>query len=294
MARFKDIVEFIRELYGGQEFVPLHEPRFSGNEKKYVQECIESTFVSSVGAFVDEFEKQFAKFTGSKYAIATVNGTAALHTALLLAGVSREDEVITQPLTFVATCNAISYIGAHPVFVDIDKETLGLSPEKLKEFLSQNTEVINGECVNKTTKRIIKAVVPMHTFGLPTKINELMGVCKEYSISLIEDAAESLGSYNEGKHTGTFGLLGAFSFNGNKIITTGGGGMVVTDNEELAKKAKHMTTTAKIPHSWEYDHDMVGYNYRLPNLNAALGCAQMELLPKFLKRKRQLLSLIHI
>lgn len=288
MARFKDIVEFIRELYGGQEFVPLHEPRFSGNEKKYVQECIESTFVSSVGAFVDEFEKQFAKFTGSKYAIATVNGTAALHTALLLAGVSREDEVITQPLTFVATCNAISYIGAHPVFVDIDKETLGLSPEKLKEFLSQNTEVINGECVNKTTKRIIKAVVPMHTFGLPTKINELMGVCKEYSISLIEDAAESLGSYNEGKHTGTFGLLGAFSFNGNKIITTGGGGMVVTDNEELAKKAKHMTTTAKIPHSWEYDHDMVGYNYRLPNLNAALGCAQMELLPKFLKRKRQL------
>ncbi|NAY91648.1 LegC family aminotransferase [Muricauda sp. JGD-17] len=288
MAKFKNIIEFIRTLYGGQEFVPLHEPRFLGNEKKYVQECIDSTFVSSVGAFVDGFERQVAEFTGSKYAVATVNGTAALHVALLLVGVERDDEVITQPLTFIATCNAISYIGAHPVFVDVDKETLGLSPQKLKQFLSQNTEVVNGQCINKTTKRKIKAVVPMHTFGFPAKIDELMSVCSEYNLSVVEDAAESLGSYYKRKHTGTFGLLGAFSFNGNKIITTGGGGMIVTDDEALAKKAKHMTTTAKIPHAWEYDHDMSGYNYRLPNLNAALGSAQMELLPEYLSKKNKL------
>ena len=288
MARFNKSIEFIRELYGGQAFVPLHEPRFLGNEKKYINECIDSTFVSSVGAFVDDFEKKMAEFTGAKYAIATANGTAALHIALLLAGVTQEDEVITQPLTFVATCNALSYIGAHPIFVDVDKDTLGLSPEKLKHFLKQNTEMTHGECINKTTKRKIKAVVPMHTFGFPTRIDALKAVCDEYNIALVEDAAESLGSYYKGKHTGTSGLLGAFSFNGNKIITTGGGGMIVTDDEALAKKAKHITTTAKKPHAWEYDHDMIGYNYRLPNLNAALGCAQMELLPKYLERKNKL------
>ena len=288
MARFNKSIEFIRELYRGQAFVPLHEPRFLGNEKKYINECIDSTFVSSVGAFVDDFEKKMAEFTGAKYAVATANGTAALHIALLLAGVTQEDEVITQPLTFVATCNALSYIGGHPIFVDVDKDTLGLSPEKLKHFLEQNTEMIHGECINKTTKRKIKAVVPMHTFGFPTRIDALKTVCDEYNIALVEDAAESLGSYYKGKHTGTFGLLGAFSFNGNKIITTGGGGMIVTDDEALAKKAKHITTTAKKPHAWEYDHDMIGYNYRLPNLNAALGCAQMELLPKYLERKNKL------
>lgn len=287
---YKDTIDFIKGLYNTNQFIPLHEPRFVGNEKKYLIECIDSTFVSSVGKFVDQFEADVAKFTGAKYAIATVNGTAALHIALLMAGVKQNDEVITQPLTFIATCNALSYIGAKPIFVDVDRDTLGLSPEKLAHFLDNNTEMVHGECVNKTTKRKIKAVVPMHTFGLPININALTEVCEKFNIKVVEDAAESLGSYYKGKHTGTSGLLGTLSFNGNKTITTGGGGMILTNNEELAKKAKHITTTAKIPHRWDFEHDMIAYNYRLPNLNAALGCAQMESLSSHIKNKRELAS----
>ncbi|WP_373516306.1 LegC family aminotransferase [Pricia sp.] len=280
------LISFIREIYGADGFIPLHQPRFIGNEKKYLNECIDSTFVSSVGKFVDLFEDKVAHFTGARYAVATVNGTAALHMALLLAGVENDDEVITQPLTFIATCNAISYIGAHPLFVDVDRDTLGLSPEKLEDFLSENTEMVNGKCINKKTKRTIKAVVPMHTFGLPVRIDELLIVCRKYHLEMVEDAAESLGSYYKGRHTGTFGQLGTLSFNGNKTITTGGGGMILTNDENLAKRAKHITTTAKIPHQWDFEHDEVAYNYRLPNINAALGCAQMETLPKFLENKR--------
>tara|TARA_R110001632_G_scaffold132368_2_gene246815 strand:- start:1908 stop:3047 length:1140 start_codon:yes stop_codon:yes gene_type:complete len=288
---YNDTINFIKELYNTNDFIPLHVPRFIGNEKKYLNECIDTTFVSSVGKFVTQFEDEVAHFTGAKYAIATVNGTAALHIALLMAGVEQGDEVITQPLTFVATCNALSYIDAHPVFIDVDRETLGLSPNKLEHFLANNTHQVNGICVNTTTKRKIKAVVPMHTFGLPMHIEDLIIVCKKYNLEIVEDAAESLGSYYKGKHTGTFGLLGAFSFNGNKTITTGGGGMIITNNEELAKKAKHITTTAKIPHRWEFDHDMIAYNYRLPNINAALGCAQMESLTQFIYNKRELAAL---
>jgi aminotransferase in exopolysaccharide biosynthesis len=288
---FKETISFIRELYNTTDFIPLHEPRFVGNEKKYLNECIDSTFVSSVGKFVDQFEVEVAKYTGAKYAVATVNGTAALHIALQIAGVERDDEVITQPLTFVATCNALSYIGAHPIFVDVDKNTLGLSPEKLEHFLINNTEIINGKCINKSTKRTIKAIVPMHTFGLPVHINELLEVCEKYNLEMVEDAAESLGSFYNGRHTGTLGLLGTLSFNGNKTITTGGGGMILTNDHILAKKAKHLTTTAKTPHRWEFSHDAIAYNYRLPNINAALGCAQMESIEKLIKSKRELASL---
>ncbi|WP_296381624.1 LegC family aminotransferase [Winogradskyella sp.] len=284
----KDIIKFIRDIYKTEEFIPLHEPRFRGNEKKYINECIDSTFVSSVGKFVDQFEASVSEFTGAKYAIATVNGTAALHIGLLLADVQSNDEVITQPLTFVATANAISYCNAHSIFVDVDMDTMGLSPEKLSDFLKLNTELINGNCVNKTTKRIIKAVVPMHTFGLPTRIDEIVDICNKHHINVVEDAAESLGSYHKNQHTGTFGLVGTLSFNGNKTITTGGGGMLITNDEALAKKAKYITTTAKVPHQWDYNHDLIAYNYRLPNLNAALGCAQMESLPEFLKSKQKL------
>tara|TARA_B110000114_G_scaffold173855_1_gene201828 strand:- start:7611 stop:8750 length:1140 start_codon:yes stop_codon:yes gene_type:complete len=284
----KDTINFIRELYNTDSFIPLHEPRFLGNEKKYLEECIDSTFVSSVGKFVDQFEIEVAKFTGAKYAIATVNGTSALHIALLMAGVSKNDEVITQPLTFIATCNAISYIGAQPIFVDVDKETLGLSPEKLDHFLKHNTKIINNQCINKVTKKIIKAVVPMHTFGMPIRMDDMRAVCEKYKLNIIEDAAESLGSFYKNQHTGTFGLLGTLSFNGNKTITTGGGGMIITNDESLAIKAKHITTTAKKPHVWDFEHDMIGYNYRLPNLNAALGCAQIENLSTVLLEKRNL------
>nr|WP_040460383.1 LegC family aminotransferase [Galbibacter marinus] len=285
---FDDIIEFIRGTYKTEEFIPLHEPRFIGNEKKYLNACIDSTFVSSVGKYVDQFEEEVQKFTGASYAVATVNGTAALHIALLLADVDSNDEVITQPLTFVATCNALSYIGAHPVFVDVDKDSMGLSPEKLENFLSKNTEIKNGFCINKVSKRKIKAVVPMHTFGHPARTEEILQVCNKYHLRLIEDAAESLGSYSDGRHTGTLGLCGTLSFNGNKTITTGGGGMIITNDNALAKKAKHITTTAKIPHRWDFEHDMLAFNYRLPNLNAALGCAQMENLPMFIESKRAL------
>ncbi|QDM00875.1 LegC family aminotransferase [Aliarcobacter butzleri] len=282
------IVDFIKETFKTQEFIPLHEPRFVGNEKKYLNDCIDSTFVSSVGKYVDTFEKEFAKTVGSKFAIATVNGTAALHISLLLADVKKDEEVITQPLTFIATCNAISYIGAKPIFVDVDLDTMGLSSKSLKNFLETNCEVIDDKCINKATNRQIKACVPMHTFGHPCKIDEIKEICDSWNITLVEDAAESLGSYYKNKHTGTFGKIGAFSFNGNKIITSGGGGVIVTDDEGLAKRAKHITTTAKIPHPYEYVHDEIGYNYRLPNINAALLVAQLEQLEKFLVSKREL------
>ena len=285
---FENIISFIQVVYKTKNFIPLHEPKFIGNEKKYLNECIDSTFVSSVGKFVDEFEEKIASYTSAKYAIATSNGTSALHISLLLADVGWDNEVITQPLTFVATCNAISYCGAKPLFIDVDRETMGLSPISLKEFLENNTTVINQQCVNNTTGKVIKACVPMHTFGHPCKIDEIKDFCDQYHIVLIEDAAESLGGFYKNRHTGTFGKMGVMSFNGNKIITAGGGGCIITDDEDLAKKAKHLTTTAKVPHKWEYAHDMVGYNYRMPNLNAALLVAQLESLDNFIDKKRKL------
>lgn len=289
IQKCKNIVEFIQELYQTKELIPLHEPRFLGNEKKYLNEVIDSTFISSVGKFVNQFENMVAEFVGSKYAVATSNGTSALHVALKLAGVDENSEVITQPLTFVATANAISYCGAKPIFVDVDIDTMGLSATKLKEFLEEfSTKDENGFCINKTTKKIIKACVPMHTFGHPCKIDEIVEICDEYNIIVVEDAAESLGSYYKGHHCGTFGKLGVFSFNGNKIITCGGGGMIVTDDEVLAKRAKHITTTAKVPHPYEYIHDEIAYNYRLTNLAAAVGVAQMQNLEIYIKKQREL------
>jgi perosamine synthetase len=285
---FENVINFIQETYKTKDFIPLHEPRFIGNEKKYLNECIDSTFVSSVGKFVDKFEDKIASYTGAKYAIATSNGTSALHIALILANVESDDEVITQPLTFVATCNAISYCGAKPIFVDVDKDTMGLSPSALKEFLEKNTIIKNQQCVNNKTGRVIKACVPMHTFGHPCRIDKIRDICDQYHIAVVEDAAESFGSFYKGKHTGTFGQIGVMSFNGNKIITAGGGGCILTNNEVLAKRAKHITTTAKESHKWEYSHDMIGYNYRMPNLNAALIVAQLEQFDKFLLCKREL------
>ena len=286
---YQNVVDFIQETYKTKEFLPLHEPRFIGNEKKYVNEAIDSTFVSSVGKYVTQLEEMVAKFAGTKYAIATSNGTSALHIGLKLVGVDENSEVITQPLTFIATANAIAYCNAQPIFVDVDKETLGLSAEKLKAFLEKFTYINDHqECINKKTKKVIKACVPMHTFGHPCKIEEIVALCDKYHIAVVEDAAESLGSYYKGKHTGSFGKIGIFSFNGNKIITTGGGGMIVTDDEVLAKRAKHITTTAKVPDPYEYIHDEIGYNYRLTNLSAALGVAQMENLDFFIKKQREL------
>jgi len=273
---YENVIAFIQKAYDTTEFIPLHAPVFFGNEKKYLNDCIDSTFVSSVGKYVDKFEQMVAEYTGAKYAIATVNGTAALHIALKLAGVDENSEVITQPLTFIATCNAISYCNATPVFVDVDKDTMGLSPESLSVFLQVETQQKNGVCYNRTTGKKIAAVVPMHTFGHPCRIDELAKICNEHNIVLVEDAAESLGSYYNNQHTGTFGKISVFSFNGNKTITTGGGGMIVTNDEAIARHAKHLTTTAKVHHEYEYIHDETGYNYRLPNINAALGCAQME------------------
>ena len=286
----KKIVDFIQNTFNTTAFIPLHEPRFVGNEKKYLNECIDSTYVSSVGEFVDRFEKDFATYVGAKHAVAVVNGTAALHLALLIADVEKDDEVITQALTFVATPNAISYTGAKPIFLDSDLDTLGLSPDALSNFLEKNCELVDAQCVNKTTRKVIKACVPMHTFGHPCKIDEIVKICKKWHIEVIEDAAESLGSTHKAKHTGTFGNLGVFSFNGNKIITAGGGGVIVTDDETLAKRAKHLSTTAKISHPFEFDHDEIAYNYRMPNINAALLCAQLENVDMFLKSKRLLAS----
>jgi len=286
---FEAFVQFVRDMYGTHDFIPLHKPCFMGNEKKYLLDTIDSTFVSSVGAFVDEFERKIADYTGIDYAVATVSGTSALHTALLLAGVEQEDEVISQSLTFVATCNAIRYCGASPVFVDVDKRTLGLSPDSLAEFLETHCEIRNdGFCWNKGSKKIIRACVPMHTFGFPVHLDEIKKLCDTYNITLVEDAAESLGSYYKKQHTGVTGSFSVLSFNGNKIMTCGGGGMILTKDKELAAKAKHLTTTAKVPHKWAFEHDEVGYNYRLPNLNAALGVAQLEQLPVFVRSKREL------
>ena len=286
-SMYNNITTFIHNLFGTDEFVPLHAPLFIGNEKKYLAECIDTTFVSSVGKFVDRFEELVACYTGSKRAVVCVSGTNALHMGMLLVGVERDDEVLTQALTFIATCNAISYIGAHPVFLDVDRDTLGLSPLAVKRWLSGHAEVRNGQCYNKKTGRRIKACVPMHTFGHPMKIDELSAVCNEYHIELVEDAAESIGSFYKGRHTGTFGRVGAISFNGNKTITTGGGGMLLFQDEELGRLAKHLTTQAKVPHRWAFVHDHIGYNYRMPNINAALGCAQMENLDRYVSNKRE-------
>jgi len=282
------VINFIKSIYKKIEFIPLHEPKFIGNEKKYLNECIDSTFVSSVGKFVDKFEDTIAKYTGAKFSIATSNGTSALHISLILANVSKDCEVITQPLTFVATCNAISYCNAKPVFIDVDKDTMGLSPTALKNFLKKNTIIKNNKCINIKTNKVIKACIPMHTYGHSCKIDKIKEICDEYNIFLIEDAAESVGTFYKNKHTGTFGKLGTLSFNGNKIITSGGGGCIITDDEYLAKKAKHITTTAKITHKWDFNHDVVGYNYRMPNLNAALLVAQLEKLDNFIIDKRNL------
>ena len=284
---YKKITDFIHDLYGGGDFIPLAVPVFIGNEKKYLNECIDTTFVSSVGKFVDRFEEDTARYTGCKRAVVCVSGTNALHMSLILAGVERDDEVLTQALTFVATCNALSYIGAHPVFIDVDRDTMGLSPAAVREWLAKNSEQKNGECYNKRTGRRVKACVPMHTFGHPVHLDELVEVLDEFHIELVEDAAESIGSLYKGKHTGTFGKVGALSFNGNKTITTGGGGMMLFNDEELGAFAKHITTQAKIPHRWEFRHDHIGYNYRMPNINAALGCAQLEHIEEYVASKRE-------
>lgn len=315
---YSKTIDFIKSVYGNKEFTPLAVPVFQGNEKKYLNECIDTTFVSSVGKFVDRFEEDMAKYTGAKKAVVCVSGTNALHMSLLLVGVKQDDEVLTQALTFIATCNALSYIGAHPVFIDVDKSTMGLSPDAMKEWLHANAEVRevkNGSksdilsqteyptpqypsnlsnsseptkaCFNKKTGRRVKACVPMHTFGHPVRIDEIAAICKEWHIELVEDAAESIGSTFKGQHTGTFGKIGAISFNGNKTITTGGGGMMLFNDEELGAYAKHITTQAKIPHRWEFRHDHVGYNYRMPNINAAMGCAQLENIDKYVASKRK-------
>ncbi len=285
---YKTITDFIKHTYNTPPPINLHEPRFIGNEKKYLAECIDSTFVSYVGAFVTSFEDSVKAFTGSKYAVAMTNGTLALHLALRVCGVLPEDEVITQALTFVATANAISYIGAHPIFLDSDLDTLGLSPEKLLTFLKNETQKKeDGNTYNKKTGRRISACVPVHVFGHPARIADIVRICADYNLVVVEDAAESLGSFYQSQHTGTFGLASVLSFNGNKTITTGGGGMLLTNDEMIATSAKHLSTTAKIPHPWAFEHDEIGYNYRMPNLNAAVGCAQMETLDLFLSKKRE-------
>ena len=280
-------VELALEIFG-DHFIPLHRPVFEGNERQYLFDCIDSNFVSSVGPKVTDFEKMVADYTGSKYAVATVNGTAALHVAIELSGVKPGDEVISQALTFIATCNAITYAGAKPLFIDVDIDTMGLSPTALRIFLEENAEKRPEGTFNKSSGKRISACVPMHTFGLPCRIEEIASICNDWNIALIEDAAESLGSYVGDRHTGTFGEMATLSFNGNKVITTGGGGMIISDDADLAKRAKHITTTAKVPHSYEFVHDEIGYNYRMPNLNAALGCAQMERLDDFLAIKNKL------
>lgn len=282
------IVEFVRDIYKTDQFIPLHAPTFNGNEMAYVSETIQSTFVSSVGKFVDDFERKIEVYTHSPKAVATVNGTAALHAALYMAGVERGDLVLTQALTFVATCNALYHMGAEPIFIDVSKVSLGLCPKAVETYLEQHAVLDERGCVHKQTGQRIRAVVPMHTFGHPVELDELIAVCLKWNLALVEDAAESLGSFYKGKHTGTLGEFGAVSFNGNKIITTGGGGIVLCRDAEAGAHTKHVTTTAKVPHPYEFYHDEPGFNYRMPNLNAALGCAQMEVLPIFLEQKRKL------
>jgi perosamine synthetase len=280
------ICESIRNVVGKDSFIPLHTPFFEETEEKYVVDCIRSNFVSSVGEYVDKFEKAIREYTKTKYAILTVNGTSALHICLLLTDVKKDDEVLVPSMTFVATPNAVWYIGAVPHFVDVNKESLGIDPFKLDEYLSKIAEVQENQCYNKKTHRQIKAIIPMHTFGHPVDMDELTSVAERYKLTIIEDAAEALGSLYKNKHVGNFSKMAILSFNGNKIITTGGGGAVLTNNEDLAKKVKHLTTTAKKPHPWEYVHDMVGYNYRMPALNASLGLAQIEKLDEFVEKKR--------
>ncbi len=285
------LIKFIRCLYKTNDSIPLHAPRFNGHEKQYVNNAIESTFVSSVGEYVDQFEERIKTYTGTAKAVSTVNGTAALHTSFYMAGIKPGDLVVTQALTFVATCNALHHMGAEPIFVDVSLDTLGLCPKATEEYLEENA-ILNAsdQCVHKETGRHIKAVVPMHTFGHPVELDELICICKKWNLSLIEDAAESLGSYYKGKHTGTMGEFGVLSFNGNKIITTGGGGIVLCSLEGAGERAKHITTTAKKPHPYKFFHDEAGFNYRMPNLNAALGCAQIEVLPEYIQQKRAIAS----
>lgn len=286
--QWTNIAKQIKSMHNAKDFLPLHEPTLLGNEKKYVSDCIDDGWVSSVGKYVDRFEQDLASYTGVKRAVAVMNGTAALHIALKLAGVQPDDEVLMPSLTFIATANAVSYCGAIPHFVDVDKRTLGMDSQKLELYLDDISCFEDGVCVNKNTGRPIRAVLPMHTFGHPVDLDGIMKICTSYNLKLVEDAAESLGSFYKGKHTGGIGLVSAVSFNGNKIMTTGGGGAILTNDEQLADYAKHLTTTAKIPHSWKYIHDEIGYNYRMPNLNAALGCAQLEQLDGFIVSKREL------
>lgn len=281
------IVDAIR-LVTGFGPIALHEPSFEGNEWKYLEQCLESNYVSSTGKFVDQFESSISEYTGAKHVVSVVNGTAALQIALKLVGVKNGDEVLVPALTFVATANAVSYLGAIPHFVDSEADTLGIDVEKLRSYLYETTELESGLCINRSTRRVIRALVPMHTFGHPSDLEGLLSVAEEFNLLLVEDAAESLGSYYQGQHTGTFGVMGVLSFNGNKTITTGGGGAILTNDETLAKRAKHLTTTAKVTHKWEFNHDEIGYNYRMPNLNAALGCAQIEMLSEKVERKRKL------
>lgn len=288
MKVVNELVSFVRNEFNTDQFIPLHEPRFRGNEKKYLNDTIDSTFVSSVGAYVDQFETMMQEITDASKAVAVVNGTASLQVALRLAGVKAGDEVITQALTFIATANVIAYNHAHPIFLDVDLDTMGLSPKAVNAFLDEFGEMREDGCYNKSTGRKISAVMPMHTFGFPVHMDELLSVCNQWNIPIVEDSAESLGSYYKGKHTGTLGLIGGFSFNGNKTVTCGGGGAIVTNNLDMGIHAKYLTTTAKKAHPYEFFHDELGYNYRMPNLNAALACAQLEQLHGFIENKREL------
>jgi aminotransferase in exopolysaccharide biosynthesis len=285
---YNEVIDFIRNIYNEPKaLIQLHAPVFLGNEKKYLNDCIDTTYVSSVGKYVDRFEQVVSEYTGSANAVVCVNGTNALYLALKLVNVERNDEVITQPLTFIATANAIAYCGARPIFIDVDKDTMGLSPQKMNEWLETNADIKSDNCINRKTGNIIRACVPMHTFGFPAHIDDLVCVCANWRIELIEDAAESLGSFSRGKHTGTFGRIGVLSFNGNKTVTTGGGGMLLFQDKGLGDHAKHLTTQAKLPHPWEFKHDAIGYNYRMPNINAAMGCAQMENIEAMIDNKRE-------
>lgn len=290
---YNEVISFIRDKFGTNDFIPLHAPIFSGNERAYVMDTLDSTYVSSVGAYVDKAERMMAEISQTQRAVAVVNGTSGLQIALQLAGVQRGDEVLTQALTFVATANAIHYLGAEPIFLDVDCDTMGLSPKAVMDFLEEFGEKRENGTYNKKTNRRIAACVPMHTFGFPVHLDALIIICAQWNIPIVEDAAESLGSYYNGRPTGSFGQLGVFSFNGNKIVTCGGGGMIVTQSEEFADLGKHLTTTAKVPHPYDYVHDQLGYNFRMPNLNAALVCAQLEQLDRFLENKRKMAASYH-
>lgn len=288
MKHIKDTISFIQDSFKSKEFIPLHAPTFGGNEKNYLIDTIDSTFVSSVGAYVDQFEGMMAAITNTKKSVAVVNGTAGIQVALRLVGVSAGDEVITQALTFVATANAIAYNGASPIFLDVDIDTMGLSPNAVSRFLEEFGDLRKEGCFNKKTGNKISACLPMHTFGFPVHLDELKAVCDAWNIPIVEDAAESLGSEYKNQPTGSIGEMGVFSFNGNKIVTCGGGGVIVTNNEQLGSKGKYITTTAKVPHPYEFFHDELGFNFRMPNLNAALACAQLEQLNYFIENKRKL------